>query len=156
MPSNPNYSTFLIKMTVKPCFQEPLSPLALQVCTSPCRETSLCFSPHDSRGFSLKHSAPPGRCHLPRPLACPSRASTRQADSLPPGCPDAGSARVQHTVCTLGTNKSGGPSAVLLAHRSHGRQHAPLRDAVWAQLRLAALHRTDCAFLLRDFKNFWH
>lgn len=45
-------------MTVKPCSQEPISPRALQVCIPSWRQTPLCFSPHESRGFFLKHSAP--------------------------------------------------------------------------------------------------
>lgn len=87
--------------------------------------------------------SPPGRCHLPCPQACPSRARTRQADSLPPSCPDAGSAGAQHTICTLRTNKSGGPSAMLPARHSCSRQHAPLCDAAWAQ---ACSTAQDCAF----------
>lgn len=44
-------------MTVKPCSQESLSPLVLQVSISSCRETPLCSSPGGSRDFSLKHLA---------------------------------------------------------------------------------------------------
>lgn len=44
--------------------------------------------------------SPLGRCHLPCPLACPCRDSTRWKDSLPPGCSDTGSARAQHIIHT--------------------------------------------------------
>lgn len=145
MTSRGTFQPKLFYFSNKNDWETMLSGVPFSTCTSPCRETSLRFSLHDSRGFFLKCSGPPERCRLPRPLACPSRASTRRADNLPPGCPDAGSARARHAICTPGTNKSGGPSAVLLARQSRGRWYVPLRGAAWAQARSTA---QDCAFLL--------
>lgn len=73
-------------MTVKPCSQESLTPLALQVCASSCRETPLCFSPHESRGFSLKCSAS-GKVSSPLSSGVPQQSqhkASRQAPSWLP------------------------------------------------------------------------
>lgn len=86
-----------------------------------------------------------GGCHLPGPQASPSRASTREAGRLPPGCPDTGSARAQHTHCTQRTNKSGGPSAVPPARHSHGRWLTSLHAQTCSTAQ-------DCA-LLRDLDS---
>lgn len=126
-------------MTVKPCSQESLSPLVLQVCISFCREIPLCSSPRVQRLFPETLSSWEGVIFLVLRHAPAEPAQGKQAGCLLAAQTQALPEHSTHIAHREQTNLVGHlpcpQHATAMAGGSHPSMGLPV-------LRLAALHRT--------------